>query len=59
MSDPVQSIDSNDDGVIVNPAAVEPRDENPVEDRGDEANDLRTAEEQALIQQTLDAPEAD
>lgn len=46
--DPREEIDSNEDGTIVNPVEVETADDS-VQDRGDEALDLRTNEEQRLI----------
>lgn len=46
--DPLANRDSNDDGTIVNPVEPETADDS-VQDRGDEAFDLRTNEEQRLI----------
>ena len=54
------NVDSNADGTIVNPDAVyDPElDYDAVGDLGDEANDLRFNEEEALIRQQAQ-PEAD
>ena len=46
--DPLANKDSNDDGTIVNQVEPESTDES-VQDRGDEAFDLRTNEEERLI----------
>lgn len=55
-----QSVDGNDDGTIVNPDVVgDPElDYDAVGDLGDEANDLRFNEEQALIREQAQ-PEAE